>query len=206
MSAEERLLILLKAPILGTVKTRLAAEISPATALGIYRQLLDQVINAMSPLPAVELHYTPAVEAPTVSPWLKPGWTLHPQKDGNLGDRMHHAFSQAFAAGALRVVMVGTDCPAVEPADVRQAWTALTTNDLVLGPALDGGYWLIGLNRPHPELFNDINWSTSAVLSETLACAKQLGLSHQLLRPLSDVDTKADWDAYQAALSAQTLE
>ncbi len=203
MSAEERLLILLKAPILGTVKTRLAADTGPDTALSIYRRLLDQVVMTLSPLSAVELHFTPATEGQLLSPWLKPGWSLHPQSEGNLGDRMLHAFSQAFATGAKRVVMIGTDCPSVKLADIRRALTVLVDHDLVLGPATDGGYWLIGLNRLHPELFNDINWSTSAVLSETLACAKRLRLSHQLLRPLSDVDTKADWDAY---LSAQTLE
>lgn len=206
MSAEERLLILLKAPILGTVKTRLAADIGSDTALSIYRRLLDQVVIAMSPLSAVELHYTPATAGELLSPWLKPGWQLYPQSEGNLGDRMHHSFSQAFTTGAKRVVMIGTDCPSVELADIRRAWTVLADHDLVLGPATDGGYWLIGLNRPRPELFKDINWSTSTVLSETLACANQLGLSHQLLRPLSDVDTKTDWDAYLANHSAQTLE
>jgi len=206
MSADERLLILLKAPIKGTVKTRLAAETGPAMALDIYRQLLDRVVAAASSLQAVELHYTPAAEAQLVSPWLKPGWSLHPQVDGNLGTRMHHAFSQAFQSGAQRVVMIGTDCPEVNLTDIRSAWAALARHELVLGPAMDGGYWLIGLNRPQPELFRAINWSTATVLTETLDRASQLGLSHHLLRTLSDVDTKADWEAYLARHAVQTLE
>lgn len=120
--------------------------------------------------------------------------------------RMQQAFERAFQTGAQRVVMIGTDCPEVNVTDIHAAWEALSQHDLVLGPAEDGGYWLIGMKQPQPELFNGIHWSTGSVLAETTARAQQLRLRYQLLRTLSDVDTKADWDAYLARHSAQVLE
>jgi rSAM/selenodomain-associated transferase 1 len=115
---------------------------------------------------------------------------------------MSSAFGSALSEGAQRAVMIGADCPEVTIEDVQAAWAALETHDLVLGPANDGGYWLIGLKQVYPELFSSISWSTSAVLAETLARAKQLALRVHLLRTLSDVDTLEDWQAYQQRINA----
>jgi len=206
MAAGEKLLILLKAPVRGLVKTRLATELGSDAALATYRQLLDGVLREMAVINEVELHYAPASEQALIATLLKPGWCHRPQAEGDLGTRMHQAFAHAFQAGAQRVVMIGTDCPEVNATDIHAAWAALSQHDLVLGPAEDGGYWLIGLKQPQPELFRGIQWSTSSVLAETIARAQQLGLRYQLLHTLSDVDTKADWDAYLARHSAQVLE
>jgi uncharacterized protein len=91
------------------------------------------------------------------------------------------------------VVIIGSDCVELASKDIRCAWRELKTHDVVVGPAMDGGYWLIGLRAPRPELFEGIHWSTDAVLGETLQRAKALGLRIQLLRILSDVDTAEDW-------------
>jgi len=206
MPADEKLLILLKAPLLGQVKTRMAAEIGADNALAAYRQMLDKVLSTMAPLSVVELHYTPKTELCLVKDISNNRFTYHDQAEGDLGFRILAAFRQAFQAGAKRIAMIGTDCPEVTSLDVQTAWAALKTNDLVLGPAQDGGYWLIGLKEPHPELFTGINWSTATVLTETLTRASQLGLSHHLLQTLSDVDTLADWQAYLARSQAQNLE
>lgn len=198
MAAGEKLLILLKAPVRGLVKTRLAAEVGPDAALTIYRQMLERVLGEMAVLSDVELHYAPVTEQALIAALLKSGWRQHPQAAGDLGARMQQAFAAAFQAGAQRVVMIGTDCPEVDMTDIHAAWKALAQHDLVLGPAADGGYWLIGLKQPRPELFSHIQWSTSSVLAETIARAQQMGLRYKRLRTLSDVDTKADWDAYRA--------
>ena len=96
-----------------------------------------------------------------------------------------------------RVVIIGSDCPEVTTGDIRAAWRELRTHDVVLGPATDGGYWLIGLRQTRPELFAGIAWSSETVLAETLRRAKSAGLHIQLLRILADVDTAEDWEAYR---------
>jgi glycosyltransferase A (GT-A) superfamily protein (DUF2064 family) len=90
-------------------------------------------------------------------------------------------------------VIIGSDCPDVSVSDVLSAWARLNEHDLVLGPASDGGYWLIGLRRPQPVLFQNITWSTSTVQAETLARAQRAELRTSLLRKLSDIDTEQDW-------------
>ena len=109
---------------------------------------------------------------------------------------MQGAFTDAFAEGQRRIVVIGSDCPQVEMEDIRTAWSALETHDLVLGPATDGGYWLIGLNRPRPELFHDMAWSGPEVLRETLRRAEQAGLRFRLLRELEDVDDLESWNRF----------
>src|SRR5262245_62441377 len=101
----------------------------------------------MGEVEGVELRFTPADAEAEIRPWLRPGWRAVPQCDGDLGVRMMNAFADAFRAGANRVVIIGSDCPYLDAGDVRIAWTQLRACDLVLGPAEDGGYWLIGLRE-----------------------------------------------------------
>src|SRR5262249_24760372 len=122
----------------------------------------------------------------------------HPQGPGDLGERLSRAFRDAFASGARRVVVIGSDCPDVTPADIHAAWAALEAHDVVLGPAIDGGYWLIGLQALHEPLFRGVRWSTSTVLTQTLALCHQQGLRVHRLRELSDVDTEEDWRRFLA--------
>jgi len=106
---------------------------------------------------------------------------------------LERAFADAFAKGAEYVAAVGSDCPAITPEDIQSAWAALRTDDVVLGPAKDGGYWLIGLREPRPALFQTIDWSTDQVLKQTMRRAQARNLKVELLRELSDVDTESDW-------------
>ena len=124
--------------------------------------------------------------------WLGNGMNYFPQGEGDLGVRMESAFREAFSRGAGRVVLLGTDCPGLDATVMRAAFTALRRKDLVLGPATDGGYWLIGLRRPAPALFADMPWSTDSVLARTLGRARSLGLSVRTLEPLPDVDRPED--------------
>lgn len=192
----DHLIVFLKAPRPGTVKTRIAATAGREKACAIYRELVETLLSGLGSLAAVELRFWPDEAGEEIKPWLREGWTSAPQGDGDLGDRLLRAFASAFAAGARRVVIIGSDCPAVETADVHSAWRELSSHDLVVGPAVDGGYWLIGLRAPQPELFDEMAWSSDQVLAVTLQRARGLGRRIQLLRLLNDIDTEADWNAY----------
>ena len=187
---EPRIIIFVKAPRAGFVKTRLAGAIGNEAACNAYRQLAETVLAKLAPLPHAELRFTPDDAENEITPWLSVGWTARPQGEGDLGERMHRAFTEANGPA----IIIGSDCPQVKLSDFRIAAKALKTHDAVIGPATDGGYWLIGLNAPCPALFKGIEWSTGGVLQSTLAKADEAGLSVQLLRELADVDTGADWE------------
>jgi hypothetical protein len=174
------------------VKTRLAAAIGNEAACGAYRQLAETVVANLAPLPHAELRFTPHDAENEIAHWLSDGWTAHPQGEGDLGERMHRAFTETNSPA----IIIGSDCPQVELSDFQTAAKAMQTHDAVIGPATDGGYWLIGLNAPYPALFEGIEWSTGGVLQSTLAKADEAGLSVQLLRELEDVDTGADWEKF----------
>jgi len=123
------------------------------------------------------------------------------QSRGNLGERMSKAMQEAFAEDAEGILIVGTDCPLIDATTYRNATAILSKHDLVLGPALDGGYYLIGLQKPVASLFENISWGSSEVLVQTLAIAKREGLKVELLDPLPDVDLPEDLQAAEEALN-----
>lgn len=190
------MIIFVKAPRPGLVKTRLAATLGPAAACEAYCLLVETLLRGLSSLEEVELRFAPDEAAGEILRWRRNSWRMAPQGAGGLGQRLERAFREAFDRGAGRVAVIGSDCPAVTQADVASARSALTAHDVVLGPANDGGYWLIGLRKPHPELFRGIAWSTNRVLAETLDCCAAAGLQVELLRSLADVDTEADWHGF----------
>lgn len=198
----DHLLIFAREPVLGRVKTRLAAGIGPDAALATYRELLTLTATAVAAaqVPAtVWLAEAPAPPADAAHP--RPEWPGHPWQvqpaAGSLGERMRHAFAAAFAAGASRVVIIGTDCPGLTADLLRQAFAQLATHDLVVGPATDGGYYLLGMSTLHADLFADKQWSTAAVLPATLADAARLGLRVAQLPPLADIDSAHDLAAWR---------
>lgn len=191
--------IFVKAPIPGRVKTRLAGELGPRGAAEVYRRIGRHVVQAtVGPGYRTTVWFTPRRELRRVREWLDSVdmVAFRAQVGTGLGARLIGAFSREFRAGARRVIMIGSDCPGVDARVVREAFGALSDCDLVLGPALDGGYYLIGLAAPAPGLFRGIAWSTEAVTSQTLARASALGLSYQALPPLCDVDTARDARAW----------
>jgi len=195
---EHRLIVFLKAPRPGAVKTRLAATLGAVDACAAYRHLVETLLGQLEALENVELCFAPDDAGAEITGWAKPAWRLTAQGSGDLGCRLDHAFRRAFDEGDRRVVIIGSDCPEVAASDIQAAWTALATRDVVLGPATDGGYWLIGLRAPQPKLFADVPWSTEAVLLVTLARCQAAGLTTHLLREMTDVDTKADWRRFLA--------
>ncbi|EEF61017.1 TIGR04282 family arsenosugar biosynthesis glycosyltransferase [Pedosphaera parvula] len=192
------LIIFLKTPKPGFVKTRLASTLGPEAACAAYCQLVETVIDHVSELNQVVLCFTPDNAADQIMPWLRSGWALVPQGAGDLGKRLNRAFEAAFNSGKKRVVIIGSDCPDLSAQDIRDAWTALETHELVIGPANDGGYWLIGLSQTQPELFEDMAWSTNQVFLETMKRARKINLRVKVLRELADIDTEIDWSRFLA--------
>jgi hypothetical protein len=164
--------------------------------------MTEHTLTQVKKLPktiSTEIWFTDEPDAQTqMQNWLGTHWTYHPQPPGDLGDRLTTATQTAFATGAENVIIIGTDCPGLDTDRLLQAFQSLQTHELVLGDAIDGGYYLIGLQRFIPALFQDITWGTSQVRSQTLAIAQKLGLTTAHLPPLSDVDYPEDLPVWQA--------
>jgi len=187
--------ILVQAPIPGRVKLRLADEVGPSAAAEVYQQAGRHVVAAtVGAGHRTVIWYAPASEAAYVHEWLRDlgRVELRPQSAGSLGTRLANAFARHFSDGADRVVIVGTDCPGVSRRMVREAFAALGRHDVVMGPTLDGGYYLLGLREPQPMLFQNIVWTAGTAAAQTRARAAALGLRVRSLRPLRDVDTAQD--------------
>ncbi|HET7232589.1 MAG TPA: TIGR04282 family arsenosugar biosynthesis glycosyltransferase [Longimicrobium sp.] len=200
----------MRAPEAGRVKTRLAAEIGAEAALRVYRRLAEHAVSeARAADVGLRIHFTPADAGDAVRGWLGGGAEYLPQADADLGGRMHEAFESAFAEGHRRVVIIGSDLPGITADLLREAFRLLDAHPAVLGPARDGGYYLLGLRRMMPEIFDDIAWSTNAVFDATVARLASLGITPALLPVLGDVDLAADlpdgwreWAAREDAVAA----
>ncbi len=188
-------IVFAKAPRPGYVKTRLAADLGPDEAVRIYRTLGRRTLDALrSGSESVFVYYDPPdPEAlAEIQAWLgSDRIEYRPQVSGDLGERMARAFDERLAE-ADRVCIVGTDVPGIGPGTLEEAFRSLETHDVVVGPATDGGYYLVGLRETRPELFREIPWSTGAVLETTLARAREVGADVGLLATRTDVDTKED--------------
>ena len=197
MALREKLIVMVKAPRAGTVKTRLARVLGDGPACEAYKELVGCLLNNLAALPGVELRFAPDDALNEIKPWLVSDWSGLSQGGGDLGQRLARAVQQSFAQDPVRLVIVGSDCPWVGVEDIRAAWGHLADHDLVIGPARDGGYWLIGMNHPHTSLFEGIAWSSERVLQQTLDRARELGLRTHCLRTLSDVDEIDDWEEFK---------
>jgi len=191
-ASESRLLLIFsKNPEAGKVKTRLARSIGNEKALEIYEALRLITAEAVSTVRAKRVVcYSDFI--PDSDLFLSPGTEVWLQHGNNLGERMHNAICEGFSSGGRQVVLVGTDCPGISGTIIEQAFSLLESNDAVLGPARDGGFFLIGLKRSSPELFLNRTWSTSSVLEETIRRLDNAGNSYSLLPELQDIDTFED--------------
>lgn len=191
-------IVFARLPVPGEVKTRLAKHLGPVPAAEIYRALAEWVLRSTpSPGPGVWrrwLAFTPATALKAIRTWLQPFAIDHflPQAPGDLGVRLMAATGAAFHAKAGRVLVIGTDCVGVDQALLEEAFAALDDADVVIGPAHDGGYYLLGLNQLCPKIFQRIPWGTDQVLAATRARAAELGLRTAELRTLRDIDRPAD--------------
>lgn len=190
------LLVFVRAPEPGRVKTRLAAAIGDRAALRVYRRLAEHTLAQARDLAAdgvqLRVHYAPPGAGDEVRAWLGEGPAYLPQAEGDLGTRMRKAFARAFADGADQVVIVGSDLPEVSAPLLRRAFELLDGCAAVLGPARDGGYWLLGMRRMIGGVFDGIEWSTPGVLAATLDRLRAADADPALLDTLADVDEVQD--------------
>lgn len=202
-SAKECLILFTRYPEPGKTKTRLIPALGAEGAATLQRQMTEQKLAEVNQLQAfyplsVEVHFAGGNEQ-LMQEWLGSSLVYRRQSEGDIGDRMASAFQLSFAAGMNAVVVIGTDCPDLNAPLMAEAFQLLRQHDLVLGPALDGGYYLIGLRRLIPELFTGIPWSTAEVLQQTITIAKRLGLAVAKLPLLSDVDRPEDLSVWKPA-------
>jgi uncharacterized protein len=186
-------LVFVRAPKRGAVKTRLAAGVGEAMALRIYRGLAEHTVRqARATGAVVRVCVTPDDAVGAVADWLGPGATYLPQGSGTLGDRLTRAFEEAFRAGHAPVIVVGSDLPELSSDLLRRAIARLARTPAVVGPAEDGGYYLLGMNTWVADVFHEIPWSTPSVLRLTLRRMAEQGVVPSLLETLRDVDRAAD--------------
>jgi rSAM/selenodomain-associated transferase 2/rSAM/selenodomain-associated transferase 1 len=200
----DRLAIFARFPEPGRAKTRLIPALGPAGAAQLHAEMVRHTLRRVDELDGRHGVSLEVWFAGGNTEWFRAAFgerCYRRQTEGDLGARMAHAFG-AMLADARAAVIIGTDCPALTARIVSDAFGALRDHDLVLGPATDGGYYLIGLRRPIPDLFDRMSWGTSGVLSETLARAERLGLGVHLLPSLDDVDEPSDLVVWEAARSS----
>ncbi len=197
---ENALLLFIKNPIPGKTKTRLAADVGDEMALRMYHVLCNWTREQAQALPDTDRYLYYSAQIIKADAWPDQKFHKELQHQGDLGERMEAGFAAAFAAGHERVVIIGSDCPGITTEYLAQAFAALRETDIVIGPALDGGYTLLGMRSFTPNLFRAVAWSTEAVLPTTLERAAAAGKSVTQLRPLSDVDYLEDWLSYGWAL------
>ncbi len=182
------LIIFVRSPELGKVKTRLAAQIGDAAALHIYLRLLQRTRQVTFGVTCKKYVFSTDIIDDKV--WI--GYNKEKQADGDLGQKMSEAFRLVFNKGFEQVIIIGSDCPDLCAEDIELAFDNLTRHDVVIGPAKDGGYYLLGMKKVHPDIFINKSWSTAQVFEKTIETIKEQNLSYHQLKALSDVDELDD--------------
>lgn len=192
MLAPDALLIFIKNPELGKVKTRLALDIGKEQALLVYQQLLHHTLGVTINCPANKLlFYSSFIDENDM--WPDSSYQKLLQLPANdLGERMLQAFEVAFAQGYQKVVIIGSDCPELSTSLLHDAFEVLNTNDFVVGPSKDGGYYLLGMKKLEKRLFMDKEWSTNGVIQSTLEDINLLNMTYGQLPMLNDIDNYED--------------
>ena len=178
-------------PAAGEVKTRLAAGIGGPAAARVYAVTLEHTLEAVVDSGARAVLSLAA--APSGEWALGIECSIEVQGTGDLGDRMADAFERRFSEGEERVIIIGSDCPLITPENLLAAADALAENDVVLGPAVDGGYWLVAQRRPGVDLFSDIRWSSHDTLDQTRQRLADVGAAWTEIDELKDIDTREDF-------------
>jgi hypothetical protein len=188
--SQNALIIFVKNLIDGHVKTRLAATLGNEVAMDIYKQLLQNAHHNVQSLAADKIvFYSDFIEDDI---WENNVYTKQMQQGNSLEKKMENAFKSTFAAGYQKLVIIGTDCPGINENILQNAFAKLEDHDIVIGPATDGGYYLLGMKKEHPYLFHNIKWSTNTVLEKTIDRCHSNQLSYILLPELSDIDEEKD--------------
>ncbi len=210
MSHRECLILFTRYPEPGTTKTRLVPHLGPAGAADLQRQMTAHILAQALPLKDsrnlnVEVRYDGGDDG-LMRAWLGDALRYQPQGTGDIGRRMARAFRDALDRGNTSIVVIGADIPEMTTALLNRAFETIQNNTIVLGPAADGGYYLIGLpsrviDRKMPDLFSDMAWGTATVLPETCRRLQRKGLDYTLLETLNDVDRPADLPVWERCQS-----
>lgn len=210
---KDALAIMLKAPVPGNVKTRLSPPLTPVEAAGLYRCFIEDVFIKAAGLKGVDLYAFCAPEGgggDALKGVVPSRVSSFPQEGKDLGARMRNVFKSLFGKGHEKVSIIGTDSPDMPVEYIRGAFTLLDEASLVLGPAVDGGYYLIAMSALFETVFDGISWSTGAVLEQTVEKARQGGIAFRLQPLWHDIDTFEDLallrGAAGAPMSANYLE
>jgi hypothetical protein len=206
-AGKHTLIIYTRYPEQGKVKTRLIPVLGEQGALSLHRDMSLSILNTARRLAStddinVEIHFEGGSVEDMRSVFGN-GFLYIPQNGKNLGDRMLASFTRCLNSGSEKVVLIGADCPGITGSIIRQAFAFLQEKDCVIGPSTDGGYYLMGLARPMPELFTSIPWGTGAVLSHTLKTAEKSGLEIARLRELTDIDRPEDLHVWERKLRSE---
>lgn len=181
----------IKNPEAGKVKTRLAKDLGDQEALEVYHRLLKYTREVLDPLQVRKKRYF-SNRIEKLPYWEDNGYESRVQSGGNLGARLAVTFSTELSKSE-KVIIIGSDCAELKTRHIKEALDALESNEVVIGPARDGGYYLIGLRKFIPGLFEDMPWSEPQLLEETLSFLDKKGHSYKLIEELSDVDDLKDW-------------
>jgi len=196
MHLDNLIMIFVRNPELGKVKTRLAKTIGNEKALHIYNLLLDHTNNVVKRVNTDKaVFYSDYINSN--DQWKNDGFLQLMQKGNELGEKMTNAFLKAFNLGYKKVIIIGSDCFDLDENIINQAFANLNDDEVVLGPAKDGGYYLLGMKAFYPSLFRNKAWSTESVLSDTLLDISKLNISFKLLPTLSDIDEEKDLKQYR---------
>lgn len=176
---------------MGEVKTRLASTLGKEKALNVYKKLALHTKNITEPLLLDKIvFYSDAIDLMDI--WPNATYLKALQEGGDLGDKMKHAFTGGFESGYSSICIIGTDCYELTTKMIEQAFNLLQSSDTVIGPAVDGGYYLLGMRRLYESLFSRKEWGGPTVFNETLRNFEAMGLKYAKLQTLRDVDTEAD--------------
>lgn len=193
---DEALVVFARNPRLGEVKTRLCPPLTREQAMSLHRALVEDTLERLSKLRRPDLQYLLYLSdaaGSRVELTIPPTWSVHAQAGNDLGARLANALHGLFRESpSQRAVVLGADSPTVPLQSIHDAFDALGSVDVVLGPALDGGYYLLGCSRFVPEMFQGIDWGTEVVLEETQQALEEAGASFALINPWYDVDTESD--------------
>ncbi len=201
---KEVVMVFLKNPEYGKVKTRLARDIGEEEALSVYNNLARYTLDIVKKVNArIQLWFSSYL--PGHAEGLLGSFEQHLQKGEDLGERLSNAFGAAFEEGAEKVLVIGSDCPELRHTHLEEALELLNEKELVIGPSEDGGYYLLGLNACRPGLFEGIAWSSSSVFTDTINKAMEMGLRVHVLEILNDIDTVQDLRKYRKANPGSSL-
>ena len=189
ITSKNLLLIFTRNPEFGKVKTRLARDIGHQAALDIYKFLLAHTAKICTPLDTEKAVYY-SEEIPNNDLWNAAVFQKKKQIGEDLGERMQNAFAEGFNLGYSKIIIIGSDLYDIETKDLEQAFKVLNNHEIVIGPAEDGGYYLLGMKQLHPKLFKNKNWGTATVLQDTINELKKS--NYKLLEKRNDVDLYSD--------------